>query len=192
LTRVSYALRVENASFVRDGVELVAPFSLVLPDGGDATLAAPSGAAATILARICAAIVKPTFGTVYVGDFETRLQPPQAKRLVGFVDAAGFRGDAHAFACEVAFRAEVWGLDRRAARERASEVLSRLGEPSGDPYASAVALALVANVRLVVLDRPPVTLLPAIRELVPAAGILSVRIAAPAALVAREASTVAL
>ncbi len=189
---MSYALRVENASFVRDGVELVAPFSLVLPDGGDATLAAPSGAAATILARICAAIVKPTFGTVYVGDFETRLQPPQAKRLVGFVDAAGFRGDAHAFACEVAFRAEVWGLDRRAARERASEVLSRLGEPSGDPYASAVALALVANVRLVVLDRPPVTLLPAIRELVPAAGILSVRIAAPAALVAREASTVAL
>jgi ABC-type taurine transport system ATPase subunit len=189
---VAYALRVEHASFVRDGVELVAPFSVALPAGGDATLAAPSGPAAAIVARICAAIVKPTFGTVYVGDFETRLQPPQAKRLVGFVDAAGFSGDAHAFACEVAFRAEVWGLDRRAARARAADVLARLGRPPGDAYASAVALALVADVRLVVLDRPPASVLPAIRDLVPAAGIVSVLTSAPAPLLAREATTVAI
>jgi len=189
---LGYALRVEHASFVRDGVELVAPFSIALPEGGDATLDAPSAPAAAIVARICAAIVKPTFGTVYVGDFETRLQPPQAKRLVGFVDAAGFTGDAHAFACEVAFRAEVWGLDRRAARARAGDVLARLARPSGDAYASAVALALVADVRLVVLDRPPAEFLPTIRELVPAAGIVSVRIGTPSPLPAREAATVAI
>ncbi len=189
---MSYALRVEHASFVRDGSELVAPFSIALPDGGEATLDARSGPAAAIVARICAAIVKPTFGTVYVGDFETRLQPPQAKRLVGFVDAAGFTGDAHAFACEVAFRAEVWGLDRSAASARASEVLARLGYPVGDAYASAVALALVAEVRLIVLDRPPEALVPRIRELAPAAGIVSVRIGAPSPLVAREATTVAI
>lgn len=189
---MAYALRVEHASFVRDGVELVAPFSIALPAGGDATLDVPSGPAAAIVARICAAIVKPTFGTVYVGDFETRLQPPQAKRLVGFVDAAGFTGDAHAFACEVAFRAEVWGLDRRVASARASDVVARLQRPPGDAYASAVALALVADVRLVVLDRPPATLVPAIRALVPEAGIVTVRVGAPAPLVAREASTVAI
>jgi ABC-type taurine transport system ATPase subunit len=189
---LSYALRVEHASFVRDGSELVAPFSIALAEGEDATLDAPSGPAAAIVARICAAIVKPTFGTVYVGDFETRLQPPQAKRLVGFVDATGFTGDAHAFACEVAFRAEVWGLDRRAATARAADVLARLGQPAGDAYASAVALALVADVRLIVLDRPPAALLPTIRELVPAAGIVSVRIGAPSPLTAREAVTVAI
>ena len=189
---MGYALRVEQASFARDGVELVAPFSIVLAEGADARLDAANAVAATIVARICAAIVKPTRGTVYVGDFETRLQPPQAKRLVGFVDAAGFTGGAHAFACEVAFRAEVWGLDRRAASDRAAAVLTALGQPPGDPYASALALALVANVRLVVLDRPPGALLPIVRDLVPEAGIVTVRIVAPSPVLAREAQTVAI
>ena len=175
---MSYALRVANASFVRDGVERIAPFSLALADGDDATIGAATPAAATIVARMCAGIVKPTVGTVYVGDFETRLQPPQAKRLVGFVDAAGFAGDAHAFRCEVAFRADVWGLDHGAASARAAAVTAALSAEPNDAFARAVALALVADVRLVVLDQPPIAALGSIRALVPHAGILCVRVAA--------------
>ncbi len=167
-------LRALGASFARDGVPIVAPFDLVLASGETAALAMPTPLAASIAARICAAIVKPTTGVVYVGDYETRLQPPQAKRLVGFVDAAGFEGDAYAFGCEAAFRADVWGLDSREARARAERVVAALG--TGDAkharYARAVALALVADVAALVLDQPPKRIVAAVRAVAPSAGIV--------------------
>lgn len=169
-------LRAIDVSFSAAGVELVAPFSLTLEAGVAATLVQPNARAAAIAARICAAIVRPTHGTVYVGEYETRLQPPQAKRLVGFVDAAGFEGDAHALRCEVAFRADVWNLDKPAAQRRASEILAVLGN---DPYTRAIALALVADVDLVVLDRPAGALVALTRDLVPAAAILETRVGIP-------------
>ncbi len=164
-------------SFVRDGTELVVPFSLELEAGAEAELVQPSARAASVAARLCAAIVKPTHGVVYVGDYETRLQPPQAKRMVGFVDSAGFEGDDHALRCEVAFRAEVWNLDKAAAQARASDVLATLGDGR---YARAVALALVADVALVVLDQPEAgRLLRRIRKVAPDAAIIRT-VSAPA------------
>jgi ABC-type taurine transport system ATPase subunit len=184
-------LRALAASFVRDGVEIVVPFDLALGPGETATLAQPTPFAASIAARICAAIVKPTTGIVYVGDYESRLQPPQAKRLVGFVDAAGFDGDDHAFHCETAFRADVWGLEARVAHARASAVLAALG--SGDErharYARAVALALVADVAALVLDQPTRRIVESVRAFAPVPAIVRTRVgvaAPPAPLVARE------
>jgi ABC-type Na+ transport system ATPase subunit NatA len=171
-------LRAMEVTFSRDGVEIVAPFSLVLEAGQEARLDQPNARAAAIAARICAAIVRPTSGTVYVGEYETRLQPPQAKRLVGFVDAEGFAGDAHALRCEVAFRADVWNVDKAAAQARASEILAKLGDA---PYARALALALVADVALVVLDRPVGSFARKVRRLVPEAAILHTHVA-PAAV----------
>ncbi len=165
-------LRALGARFARDGREIVAPFSLTLGAGETLTLEQPDGTAAAVAARMCAAIVKPTDGAIYVGDYETRLQPPQCKRLVGFVDAAGFEGDAYALRCEVAFRADVWGLDAAAAQARGRAVLAALGD--GD-YARGVALALVPEVALVVLDRPDARLVPQVRALAPGAGILRTR-----------------
>jgi len=165
-------LRAQGARFARDGRDLVAPFSLSLLAGETRTLEQPEPAAAGIAARMCAAIVKPTEGTIYVGEYETRLQPPQCKRLVGFADAAGFHGDAHAFRCEIGFRADVWGLDARAAQARGRAVLEALGD--GD-YARGVALALVPDVALVVLDRPPGRIVSRVRALAPGAGILRTR-----------------
>jgi ABC-type Na+ transport system ATPase subunit NatA len=165
-------LRARGARFARDGRELVAPFSLTLAAGETLSLDLPDATAAAIAARMCAAIVKPTDGTIYVGEYETRLQPPQCKRLVGFVDAAGFEGDDHAFKCEVAFRADVWGLDPRGAQARGRAVLATLGDGA---YARGVALALVPDVALVVLDRPTARVVARVRELAPAAGILRTR-----------------
>jgi ABC-type Na+ transport system ATPase subunit NatA len=159
--------RAVDVSFVRDGIDLIAPFSLELDTGAEADLTQPNVRAASVAARICAAIVKPTRGVAYVGDFETRLQPPQAKRMVGFVDCAGFAGDDHALRCEVAFRADVWNLDKSAAQNRASEVLA------------AVALALVADVALVVLDQPEAAHVARIRSVAPDAAIIRTFAAAP-------------
>jgi len=176
-------LRVVEASFERDGVLLVAPFSLAIERGARAEISQPDARSASIAARMCAAVVKPTAGAVYIGEYETRLQPPQAKRLSGFVDAAGFTGDAHAFACEVAFRADVWGIPPAAAAARARAVLDALAaeRENPTPYASAIALALVPDVALIVLDRPPPSLAARVRELVPAAALLVTLPAAQAA-----------
>ena len=114
-------LRAVDASFARDDLR-VEPFAFVLHAGGDVDVAQATARAASTAARMCAAIVKPSTGTIFVGEYETRLQPPEAKRRVGFVDAAGFAGDEHAFRCEVAFRADVWDLDARAAQGRARDV----------------------------------------------------------------------
>ena len=176
-------LRAIDASFARADLH-VEPFAFALCAGDTIDLAQPSARAASTAARMCAAIVKPSAGTIFVGEYETRLQAPEAKRRVGFVDAAGFDGDDYAFRCEVAFRADVWSLDPRAARERASDVLAALG---GDAYARAIALALVASVALVVLDQPPARVIGDVRKLVPAAGIVRTRVA-----VAQRTSDVAL
>jgi ABC-type Na+ transport system ATPase subunit NatA len=162
--------RAIDVAFERDGAALVIPFSLALEAGGDAEITQPNPRAASVAARICAAIVRPTHGVAYVGDFETRLQPPQAKRMVGFVDRAGFSGDDHALRCEVAFRAEVWNLDKSAAQARAALVLEALGKSA---YARAIALALVADVALVVLDQPGPNVARSVRDIAPHAAIIA-------------------
>jgi ABC-type Na+ transport system ATPase subunit NatA len=181
-------LRATDVSFERDGEVLVTPFSLSLEAGTRGQIVQPNALAASIAARICAAIVRPSRGAVYVGEFETRLQPPQAKRLVGFVDAAGFAGDAHALRCEIAFRADVWNLDKGAAQGRAAEILEVLGD---GPYARAIALALVAEVALVVLDQPSERFVVRTQRLVPQAGIVHTAVGASARVAQRHLLTAA-
>ena len=167
-------VRACGASFSRDGDEIVAPFDLVAGRGDVALIAQPTAFAASIAARICAGIVKPTTGNVFVGDFETRLQPPQAKRLVGFVDAAGFDGDDHAFRCETAFRADVWAVDAHAAHVRAQAVFTAVagGDEMQRRYARALALALVPDVAALVLDQPARRILDRVRAFAPGVAIV--------------------
>ncbi len=176
------AIRACGASFSSAGEEIVAPFDLVVRKGEIVLSAQPTPRAASIAARICAGIVKPTMGSVYVGDYETRLQPPQAKRLVGFVDVDGFDGDAHAFRNETAFRADVWGVDARAAHARAEKVFAALG--SGDErhrrYARAIALALVPDVIALVLDQPSRRIFDRVRAFAPLPAIVRTRVGAVA------------
>lgn len=168
-------LRAIDAAFAdpRDGT--IGPFGLTLRDGERVALETPSPRAASIAARMFAAIVKPTTGAIYVGDYDTRLQPPQAKRRLGFVDCAGFGGNAHAFACEAAFRAEVWGLDVAGALDRARRFLVALEAPDSS-YARGVALALVPDVTFVVLDQPEPAILDVLHTIVPSVAVVATRV----------------
>ena len=146
------ALRIENARFTRNGCALVEPFSVTVAAGERITLAQPSGVAARIAARIAAAIVKPTEGRVFVGDFDARLQPPQAKRLVGFVPSDGFCASPQAFEREVGFRADVWNADRAEMQRAADAIFAALAESVPQSWARAVALALAPGVSTIVLE----------------------------------------
>jgi hypothetical protein len=179
-------LRIDRASFARDA-DAVEPFSAEVGPAGRLVREFPSERAAAIAARLAAAIVKPTAGAVFIGEYQTRIQPVQAKARVAFVprDATAFaRGP---FAREVCFFAEIYGVEPEAARSRARAALAALGE---DEYARAVALALIREAPLLVLDRPPEHLYGAICEYARAA-IFATRVAAAAPVRVRSRAAAA-
>jgi len=176
MLRPSTILRAAGATFEDRREGLVGPFDFALSAGEELTLRAKSARAASIAARMCAAIVKPTSGTIYVGEYDTRLQPPEAKRRLGFVDAGGFAGNAHTFCCEVAFRADVWNLGRASTLQRAHAVLEALAN-FDDACARAIALALVADVELIVLDQPRANVIDGIRGVAPTIAIVETCVA---------------
>jgi energy-coupling factor transporter ATP-binding protein EcfA2 len=151
-------LRVVAVRFVRDGADVMAPFSLELGDGDRARLEQPHARGAAVAARVAAGIVKPTFGAVTIADFDSRLQPAQAKRIVGFVPRGGFTGSEREFAREIGFRADVWNVDRAAMHAEADTILRALRASCGDAhdaYLRGVALALAPGVRLAVMELAP-------------------------------------
>lgn len=115
-------------------------------------LVQPDEESVRIAARIAAAIVKPTNGRVFVGDFDARLQPAQAKRLVGFVPSDGFCATPQAFEREVGFRADVWDADRAEMQRNADAIYAALQDSVPQSWARAVALALAPGVHTIVLE----------------------------------------
>ncbi len=182
----STIVRVDGARFVRDGVDLIAPFSLRLEAGEMATVEQPNARAAKIAARIAAGIVKPTSGRAFIADFDTRLQPAQAKRLVGFVPAEGFRVEgppvetiARALAAiesELRFRAAVWGANYASMRRRAESELAAytfLRDGQSQAHALALALALSTEPALIVLELPPAGVAEHVAAATPGCAIVS-------------------
>ncbi len=160
-------LRIVRASFVRAGEELVAPFDLELRCGERTALFSPDARAAALTARIAAAVVKPTNGAAYIGDFDARLQPAQAKRCVAFVAAS--EPAPENFGRALAFYAAAFDVDQAEALRRASEVTSALGSGA---YARNAALALCHDSSLIVLDRPAPDVAETLARLRPHAAIL--------------------
>lgn len=151
---MSYVLRVAGAGFTPGAVPAVAPFSLELEAGQRADVRQFGASRASIAARLCAGIVKPSTGAVYICDYDTRLQPAQAKQRTGYVDISGLGGTALRFAREVALRSAIWSVDRARALDRIATVFKALGDDCS-PYARGTALALIPDILLLVLDQPP-------------------------------------
>ena len=152
-------LRAVDAAFALPGAAPVSPFSIELEPGERGSLFLPSRASASIAARMAAGIVKPTSGTLFIADFDPKLQPVQAKRVVGFVPVGGAFGDvprepllAGDRSEVIDFHAALYEVDPATARRRAHAVLS-LFETATDE-ALALALALMRPIALLVLDQP--------------------------------------
>ncbi len=169
MVRVLHAV---DAAFARGDDLLVRPFSIELSRGERASLSLPTDRAATIAARMVAGIVKATAGTLFIGDFDPRLQPVQAKRAIGFVPSAGRFGDgsreplfAPSLRETVDLHAALYEVPRADARRAAFAVLDSFDD-AGDE-ALALALALIRPVALLVLDRPSPGLLGRLDAVVP-------------------------
>lgn len=146
-------LRMIDATFAARGSAPVGPFSLTLEAGEGFALSAETSRDALLAARLAAALVKATSGTVLVSDFDPKVQPVQVKRLVGYVPAEPATPPMKNVDDYFRFRADLWEVDRELAVQRGRDVLAQ-SRNAGAPYAIALAAALIRPCVLLVVDRP--------------------------------------
>ena len=164
-------LELRSATFC-DAEKAIPPVTIALDDGERADFLCDSGFAASIVARLASGIVKCTTGTVFIGGFDPKIQPVQAKRLVGFVSHERFRTrcDPSAY---FAYRAALWEIEPSQAIARGQALLKRF---DGLPIDQSMALAgaLLHEPRLLVVDRPSQLLREAAEEAASAAALFAV------------------
>ncbi|MFN2448232.1 MAG: hypothetical protein ABR508_00355 [Candidatus Baltobacteraceae bacterium] len=132
---------------------VLAPVSLVLEELGHAAHACAGAPAASALAKMVCAMLRPSSGAVYVGAFDTRIQPVQVKRIAAFVPHDAIGPGFGSFEAYIEYRADLWGLDRAQTVVNAGAILESL-RGVHEAFAYPLAGALAAQPRLLVLDRP--------------------------------------
>ncbi|HEY1976044.1 MAG TPA: hypothetical protein VGG89_05860 [Candidatus Baltobacteraceae bacterium] len=145
-------LRMREACFTARGVP-VGPVTAAVEPGERVARAFPSWRDAAIVALMAAGIVKAGSGSVLVGEFDPRVQSVHCKRIAGYVPHAPSRIAETEFERYVAYRAALWDVDATRAVAHAKLLMERLSGMH-EALAYAIAGALIASPRLLVLDRP--------------------------------------
>lgn len=119
-------LEMREAGYAAGGICIVPPVTLVLEEQGRLAVACEDERAASALAMMACGILKANTGSVYVGAFDTRIQPVQVKRLAGFVPHEAVAPGFPTFERYIEYRADLWGLQRAQAVVRARALRERL------------------------------------------------------------------
>ncbi len=146
-------LEMRQAALTRAGRSIVEPLTLALDENARVALPCANDDAASAVALIAAGLVKPTSGRVFIAAFDPRIQPVQAKRIVGYVPHEALPHDFPSFSRYIEFRAALWGLRRAESVVRARALLSEL-DGVHEAFAYPLVGALLSQPRLLVLDRP--------------------------------------
>lgn len=146
-------LEMREAAFAQRGTPIVPPTTIALAEGERLAYACDTPRHAAVLALMAAGLAKPTSGSVFVAAFDPRIQPVQVKRITGYVPHEAVPHDFSEFTTYIEYRAALWGLPRAQAVVQARALLARL-EGVHEAFAYPLVGALLANPRLLVLDRP--------------------------------------
>jgi len=125
----------------------------------------PNGAGKTTTMRMLTTLITPTSGTATVAGHDVVREPDQVRRRIGYVGQGNGAGHAHRVRDELVTQGAIHGLNRRAARRRADELLDTLGLTDlatrrvadlsgGQRRRLDVALGLVHRPPLLFLDEP--------------------------------------
>lgn len=160
-------LRASGVRYRYDRVQALAGVDLEVHAGEGVALFGPNGAGKTTLTRLAVSLLQPASGRVETAGRDTRGRAPES-----FADVSGYlfqRPEDQLFARtvreEVGFTPRQLGWDRRRSEAAVGLVIERLGLGSAageHPYdlprpmrrLVALASALVASPRLLVLDEP--------------------------------------
>lgn len=146
-------LEMQGATFEMRGTVLVPPTTLWLGEGERLAYACTTERSASIVALLAAGVAHATQGRVFIGAFDPRIQPVQAKRIAGYVPHEAVPHEFASFTRYVEYRAALWGLPRAQSVVRAHLLLDRL-EGVHEAFAYPLVGALLAQPRLLILDRP--------------------------------------
>ncbi len=149
----STVLRMREASFVHASGCEVGPLTFDVRSGERIARAFGDANAAGTVARLAAALLRPSRGSVTLDNFDSAVQPAQCKRLVGFVPHEPLALEDREFERLIVYRARLWGVDPLGALAHARLALERLGDVH-EAFAYPIAAALCTVPRLLVLDRP--------------------------------------
>jgi ABC-2 type transport system ATP-binding protein len=146
-------------------VEAVRGVDLDVTAGEIVGLLGPNGAGKTTMQRMLATLLVPTAGEATVAGCDLRRDPIGVRRQLGYVSQGGGTNPAAKVDEELVTQAQLYGMSRAAARERARALrealdLADLGDrliktlSGGQRRRLDIALGLMHDPRLVFLDEP--------------------------------------
>lgn len=150
-----------------DGTVAVGDFSLQVPTGRAVALLGSSGSGKTTLLRMVNRMVEPSAGRILIdGEDVAERDPVQLRRSIGYVLQAGGLMPHRTVLDNIATVPRLTGMAKRAAYDRARELLERLGLDvnlghrypaqlsGGQAQRVGVARALAADPAILLMDEP--------------------------------------
>ncbi|MGW5365795.1 ATP-binding cassette domain-containing protein [Actinopolymorpha pittospori] len=149
----------------RQTVHAVRGISLEIEPGELVAVLGPNGAGKTTTMRMLTTLIAPTSGSATVAGHDVVAEPAQVRRRIGYVGQGNGAGHAQRARDELRCQGLIYGLRRRAAGQRADELLEALDltELAGRKVSDLsggqrrrldVAMGLVHAPSLLFLDEP--------------------------------------
>jgi ABC-2 type transport system ATP-binding protein len=158
-------IRVENLSKFYGGKRALGPVSFAIEDGETVGFLGLNGAGKTTALRIIACDLRPSAGTVSVGDVDAVAHPHEVRKRVGFVPEFPPIYQDMDVTDYLRFAGRLRGMSTSEVKQRLPVVLERthLEDVAGDVIGHlshgyrqrvGVAQAIMHNPRLLILDEP--------------------------------------
>jgi ABC-2 type transport system ATP-binding protein len=146
-------------------VHAVRGISLDIEGGELVAVLGPNGAGKTTMIRMLTTLLEPTAGSATVAGHDVVTESAIVRSLIGYVGQGNGAGHMQRAADELYSQGLIYGLDRRAARTRASELMEALDLTALGPRKVSslsggqrrrldVAMGLVHSPTLLFLDEP--------------------------------------
>jgi ABC-2 type transport system ATP-binding protein len=165
MERVTDALALSGLTKTFGAKRAVDDLSLTVRSGELYALLGPNGAGKTTTLRMVAGLLKPDGGAISVFGIDVLADPAAAKRLIAWAPDEPMLYDRLNPLEYLEFVAGLWGVEAKAARDKAEELLKWLGlwENRGErcegfsrgmKQKTALAGALIHDPKLLILDEP--------------------------------------